>query len=91
MYGLTPGELNRFSSALLTDARQLAAQGNRISNGKRCRGVGGVGGGVGGVDDVGGVGYVGGVGGGVVFYDLLTGARHFAAQGNRISDGKRCC
>lgn len=35
MYGLTPGELNRFSSALLTDARQLAAQGNRISNGEQ--------------------------------------------------------
>lgn len=34
MYGLTTGELNRFSSALLTDARQLAAQGNRISNGE---------------------------------------------------------
>ncbi|CAN0318659.1 unnamed protein product, partial [Ectocarpus fasciculatus] len=32
MFGLTSGELKRFSSALLTDARQLAAQGNRISN-----------------------------------------------------------
>ncbi|CAN0465327.1 unnamed protein product, partial [Ectocarpus sp. 12 AP-2014] len=32
MFGLTSGELTRFSSALLTDARQLAAQGNRISN-----------------------------------------------------------
>lgn len=35
MFGLTSGELNRFSSALLTDARQLAAQGNKISNGER--------------------------------------------------------
>lgn len=32
MFGLTSGELGRFSSALLTDARQLAAQGNKISN-----------------------------------------------------------
>lgn len=29
MYGLTAGELARFSSALLTDAQQLAAQGDR--------------------------------------------------------------
>ncbi|CAM9843317.1 unnamed protein product [Pylaiella littoralis] len=35
MFGLTSGELNRFSSALLTDARQLAAQGNKISNGEQ--------------------------------------------------------
>lgn len=33
MFGLTQRELERFSSALLTDARQLAAQGNKISNG----------------------------------------------------------
>lgn len=32
MYGLTHGELMRFSSALLTDAQQLAAQGDRIGN-----------------------------------------------------------
>ncbi|CAM9381441.1 unnamed protein product, partial [Discosporangium mesarthrocarpum] len=32
MYGLSEGELTRFSSALLTDARQLASQGNRLSN-----------------------------------------------------------
>lgn len=35
MFGLTDGELNRFSSALLTDARQLAAQGNNINNGEQ--------------------------------------------------------
>lgn len=35
MFGLTQRELERFSSALLTDARQLAAQGNKISNGGR--------------------------------------------------------
>jgi hypothetical protein len=29
MFGLTQGELARFSSALLTDAQQLAAQGDR--------------------------------------------------------------
>lgn len=33
MFGLTQRELERFSSAMLTDARQLAAQGNKISNG----------------------------------------------------------
>ncbi|CAM9642158.1 unnamed protein product [Chrysoparadoxa australica] len=32
MFGLTQGELDRFSSALLTDTQQLAAQGDRISN-----------------------------------------------------------
>ncbi|CAM9324505.1 unnamed protein product, partial [Phaeothamnion confervicola] len=32
LYGLTQGEVDRFSSALLTDAQQLAAQGDRISN-----------------------------------------------------------
>eukprot|EP00612_Vaucheria_litorea_P006165 CAMPEP_0171474386 /NCGR_PEP_ID=MMETSP0946-20130122/2397_1 /TAXON_ID=109269 /ORGANISM="Vaucheria litorea, Strain CCMP2940" /LENGTH=1090 /DNA_ID=CAMNT_0012004313 /DNA_START=171 /DNA_END=3444 /DNA_ORIENTATION=+ len=31
-YGLTHGELSRFSSMLLTDSQQLAAQGDRISN-----------------------------------------------------------
>eukprot|EP00752_Nemacystus_decipiens_P009435 g8434.t1 len=35
MFGLTQRELERFSSALLTDARQLAAQGNKISNGEQ--------------------------------------------------------
>lgn len=39
MFGLTSGELKRFSSALLTDARQLAAQGNRISNSEQAAAV----------------------------------------------------
>lgn len=32
VYGVTPGEMERYSSALMTDAEQLAAQGDRISN-----------------------------------------------------------
>jgi len=33
IYGVTPGEMERYASALMTDAEQLAAQGDRISNG----------------------------------------------------------
>jgi hypothetical protein len=33
VYGVTPGEMQRYASALLTDAEQLAAQGDRISHG----------------------------------------------------------
>jgi len=33
VYGVTPGEVERYTSALMTDAEQLAAQGDRISNG----------------------------------------------------------
>ena len=33
VYGVTPGEMERYASALMTDAEQLAAQGDRISNG----------------------------------------------------------
>mmetsp|Transcript_27617 Transcript_27617/g.35886 ORF Transcript_27617/g.35886 Transcript_27617/m.35886 type:complete len:1126 (-) Transcript_27617:270-3647(-) len=33
LYGLTQQELNRYATALLTDTQQLAAQGDRISNG----------------------------------------------------------
>ncbi len=32
IYGVTPGEMERYASALMTDAEQLAAQGDRISN-----------------------------------------------------------
>jgi len=32
-YGVTPGEMERYASALMTDAEQLAAQGDRISHG----------------------------------------------------------
>jgi len=33
VHGVTAGEMERYASALLTDAEQLAAQGDRISNG----------------------------------------------------------
>ncbi len=33
VYGVTPGEMERYASALMTDAEQLAAQGDMISNG----------------------------------------------------------
>jgi predicted Zn-dependent peptidase len=33
LYGVTPGEMERYASSLMTDAEQLAAQGDRISNG----------------------------------------------------------
>jgi len=33
LYGVTPGEMERYASALLTDAEQLAAQGDMISHG----------------------------------------------------------
>jgi predicted Zn-dependent peptidase len=33
IHGVTPSEMERYSSALMTDAEQLAAQGDRISNG----------------------------------------------------------
>jgi len=33
IYGVTPGEMERYASALMTDAEQLAAQGDRISHG----------------------------------------------------------
>ena len=33
VHGVTPGEMERYASALMTDAEQLAAQGDRISNG----------------------------------------------------------
>lgn len=32
VYGVTAGEMERYASALMTDAEQLAAQGDRISN-----------------------------------------------------------
>lgn len=32
-YGVTPGEMERYASSLMTDAQQLAAQGDRISHG----------------------------------------------------------
>lgn len=32
-FGVTPGEMERYASALMTDAEQLAAQGDRISHG----------------------------------------------------------
>jgi predicted Zn-dependent peptidase len=32
-YGVTPGEMERYASSLMTDAEQLAAQGDRISHG----------------------------------------------------------
>lgn len=32
LYGVTPGEMERYASALLTDAEQLAAQGDMISH-----------------------------------------------------------
>lgn len=33
LFGVTPGEMERYASALLTDAEQLAAQGDTISHG----------------------------------------------------------
>jgi len=33
LYGVTPGEIERYASSLMTDAEQLAAQGDRISHG----------------------------------------------------------
>ncbi|EJK62609.1 hypothetical protein THAOC_16771 [Thalassiosira oceanica] len=33
VHGVTPGEMERYASALLTDAEQLAAQGDMISHG----------------------------------------------------------
>jgi len=33
IYGVTQGEMERYASSLMTDAEQLAAQGDRISNG----------------------------------------------------------
>jgi len=33
LYGVTPGEMERYASALMTDSAQLAAQGDRISHG----------------------------------------------------------
>eukprot|EP00554_Chaetoceros_debilis_P006134 CAMPEP_0194079482 /NCGR_PEP_ID=MMETSP0149-20130528/5671_1 /TAXON_ID=122233 /ORGANISM="Chaetoceros debilis, Strain MM31A-1" /LENGTH=1254 /DNA_ID=CAMNT_0038760989 /DNA_START=225 /DNA_END=3989 /DNA_ORIENTATION=+ len=33
IHGVTPSEMERYASALMTDAEQLAAQGDRISNG----------------------------------------------------------
>ncbi len=33
LHGVTPSEMERYASALMTDAEQLAAQGDRISNG----------------------------------------------------------
>ena len=33
LYGVTPGEMERYASSLMTDAEQLAAQGDRISHG----------------------------------------------------------
>ena len=33
IYGVTPGEMERYASSLMTDAEQLAAQGDRISHG----------------------------------------------------------
>jgi predicted Zn-dependent peptidase len=32
-FGVTPGEMERYASSLMTDAQQLAAQGDRISHG----------------------------------------------------------
>jgi len=32
LYGVTPGEMERYASSLMTDAEQLAAQGDRIVN-----------------------------------------------------------
>lgn len=32
VYGVTPGEMERYASSLMTDAEQLAAQGDRISH-----------------------------------------------------------
>ena len=32
-YGVTPGEMERYASSLMTDAEQLAAQGDRVSHG----------------------------------------------------------
>jgi len=33
IYGVTPGEMERYASSLMTDAEQLAAQGDRIGHG----------------------------------------------------------
>lgn len=33
VYGVTPGEMERYASSLMTDAEQLAAQGDRINHG----------------------------------------------------------
>lgn len=33
LFGITPGEMERYASSLMTDAEQLAAQGDRISHG----------------------------------------------------------
>lgn len=33
VFGVTPGEMERYASSLMTDAEQLAAQGDRISHG----------------------------------------------------------
>ena len=33
LFGVTPGEMERYASALMTDAEQLAAQGDRIGHG----------------------------------------------------------
>ena len=33
LYGVTPGEIERYASSLMTDAEQLAAQGDRIGHG----------------------------------------------------------
>lgn len=33
LHGVTPGEMERYASSLMTDAEQLAAQGDRISHG----------------------------------------------------------
>ena len=33
VYGVTPGEMERYASSLMTDAEQLAAQGDRIGHG----------------------------------------------------------
>jgi len=33
LFGVTPGEMERYASSLMTDAEQLAAQGDRISHG----------------------------------------------------------
>jgi predicted Zn-dependent peptidase len=32
LYGVTPGEMERYASSLMTDAEQLAAQGDRVSH-----------------------------------------------------------
>lgn len=33
LYGVTPGEIERYASSLMTDAEQLAAQGDRVGHG----------------------------------------------------------